>query len=176
METYGGNPDPYKSSSIGGDTPGFSVYKMKLAKIDNEIRVREEELVEGEYLDVGFLLYRVRFDFFEKEDDSSIIRSTIEYELAEESVIYASLVSINSIAIIAEVAGKHLTEDSGGGEVSIRIIGAAEQEHLRSELAMGQGEAMGQLGRGLRHIVAFIGIRREFAAREFRWGGVEWRG
>ncbi|XXG56975.1 hypothetical protein AAC387_Pa03g4258 [Persea americana] len=98
------------TEDVGSDTPGFSVYKMKLTKIDNKNRVREE-LVEGEYLDVGFLLYRVRFDFFEKDDYSSIIRSTIEYELAEESVIYASLVSINSITIIAEVAGKHLTEE-----------------------------------------------------------------
>ena len=73
--------------------------------------MREEEPVEGEYLDVGFLLYQVRFKILEKDDDSSIIRTTIEYELAEESVIYASLISINSLAIIAEVAGKHLTEE-----------------------------------------------------------------
>ncbi|KAJ8626029.1 hypothetical protein MRB53_019336 [Persea americana] len=111
MEGNGGVGTLVSLTWFHPDTPGFSVYKTKLTKIDNENRVREEELVEGEYLDVGFLLYRVRFEILEKDDDLSIIRSTIEYELAEECVMYASLVSINSLAIIAEVAGKHLTEE-----------------------------------------------------------------
>ncbi|KAJ8633087.1 hypothetical protein MRB53_026423 [Persea americana] len=65
---------------------------------------------------------------------------------------------------------------SGGGEVSIRIIGAAEQEHLRSGLAMGQGEQWGNWEGGCVIVAAFIGIRREVAKWEFIWGGGEWRG
>lgn len=91
--------------------PAFAVYKEKFTKIEHENRLKETEVVEGGFLDLGFLLYRVRLQVLEKDSDSSIIQSTIEYELAEESAANVSLVSTDSLAAIAEVIGNHLAEE-----------------------------------------------------------------
>lgn len=90
---------------------GFSGYKEKFTKVDNEKHVKEVEMVEGGFLDMGFLLYRVRLEILERDGDSSIIRSTVEYEIAEESAAYASLITTDMLAIIAEVVGKHIAEE-----------------------------------------------------------------
>ncbi|RWR89693.1 Bet v I domain-containing protein [Cinnamomum micranthum f. kanehirae] len=91
--------------------PAFAVYKEKFTKIDHENRVKETEVVEGGFLDLGFLLYRIRLQVLEKDSDSSIIQSTIEYELAEEAAANVSLVSTDSLVAIAEVIGNHLAEE-----------------------------------------------------------------
>ena len=63
--------------------------------LDHEKRVREVEVVEGGFLDLGFTLYRVRFEVIEVEGNEKqcIIRYTIEYELKEEAVENIALVS-----------------------------------------------------------------------------------
>ncbi|EXB29146.1 S-norcoclaurine synthase [Morus notabilis] len=89
---------------------GLSDYKEKFTKIDNENRVKETEVVEGGYLDLGFTLYRVRFEIIEKDGDSSIVKSTIEYEVKDEFAVNASVVSIDALANIALLAKNHLTK------------------------------------------------------------------
>lgn len=91
-------------------TQGLSDYKEKFTKIDNEKRVKETEVVEGGYLDLGFTLYRVRFEIIEKDINSCIIRSTIEYELKDEFAANASLVSVDALANIARLAVNHLSK------------------------------------------------------------------
>ncbi|KAI5387865.1 norbelladine synthase [Lathyrus oleraceus] len=86
--------------------PGPASYNEKFTKIDNEKRIKEVEVVEGGYLDFGFTLFRVRFEVIEKGEDSSIIKSTIEYEAKEEA--NASLVSIDPLANIVQVAKNYL--------------------------------------------------------------------
>ncbi|QCD88875.1 S-norcoclaurine synthase 2-like [Vigna unguiculata] len=91
--------------------PGPRGYKEKFTKIDNENRIKEAEVVEGGYLELGFTLFRVRFEVKEKGEDSSIIKSIIEYELKEENASNASLVSIQPLATIAELANTYLNKN-----------------------------------------------------------------
>ncbi|KAF5735318.1 S-norcoclaurine synthase [Tripterygium wilfordii] len=86
-------------------------YKEKFTKVDNENRVKETEVVEGGFLELGFTLYRVRFEVIEKGKDSSIIRSTIEYTVKEEAAANASFVSIEPLADIAELVKSHLAKN-----------------------------------------------------------------
>ena len=70
--------------------------------------MKETEVIEGGFLELGFTLYRDRFEVIEKGNDSCIIRSTIEYELKEDAAANASLVSIEPLANVAELAKNHL--------------------------------------------------------------------
>ncbi|GAB2227523.1 hypothetical protein Droror1_Dr00009345 [Drosera rotundifolia] len=87
------------------------IYKEKFTKIDTEKRVKETEVIEGGYLDVGFTLYRVRFEVLTKEGDanSSIVRSTIEYNVKEEFALNAASVTIVPLQELAKLAADHLT-------------------------------------------------------------------
>ena len=69
--------------------------------MDDEKRVKESQVIEGGFLDLGFTLYRVRFEIIEKTQVSSIIKSTIEYHVNEDAAANASLVSIQPFADIA---------------------------------------------------------------------------
>ncbi|KAJ7982655.1 S-norcoclaurine synthase-like [Quillaja saponaria] len=89
---------------------GPTDYKEKFTKIDNENRIKEVETIEGGYLDLGFTLYRIRFEVIEKGSDSSIIKSKIEYELKPEAEANVSLVSIQPYAKIAQLAKKQLDD------------------------------------------------------------------
>ncbi|KAG5547763.1 hypothetical protein RHGRI_013450 [Rhododendron griersonianum] len=72
-------------------------YKEKLTKVDDEKRVKEAEAVEGRYLDVGFTLYRVRFEVCRHIDD-----------LKEDAVANASMVSIQMLVTLMEAATNYL--------------------------------------------------------------------
>lgn len=72
--------------------------------------MKETEVVEGGYLDLGFTLYLVRFEIFEKDNNSSIVKSTIEYEVKDKFAANASVVSIDGLANIALLAKNHLTK------------------------------------------------------------------
>ncbi|KAI8554090.1 hypothetical protein RHMOL_Rhmol05G0070800 [Rhododendron molle] len=50
-------------------------------KVDDEKRVKEAEAAEGRYLDVGFTLYRVRFEVIEKRKELYVTRSAIGNDL-----------------------------------------------------------------------------------------------
>ncbi|PSS32256.1 S-norcoclaurine synthase [Actinidia chinensis var. chinensis] len=93
------------------DTPAFSSYKEKFTKVDDENRVKEAEVIEGGYLDLGFNLYRVRFEIMEKSENSCITRTTIEYDLKEEASANASIVSIHPLVMIMEAAAKKLVNN-----------------------------------------------------------------
>ncbi|XP_054811110.1 norbelladine synthase-like [Prosopis cineraria] len=94
-------------------TPGPAFYKEKFTKIDNENRIKETEVVEGGYLELGFTLFRVRFEVTEKGEDSSIVKSTVEYELKEDALANAPIASnaIQSLASIAQMAKLHLNKN-----------------------------------------------------------------
>ncbi|KAI8032309.1 S-norcoclaurine synthase 2 [Camellia lanceoleosa] len=94
-------------------TPGFSSYKEKFTKVDDEKRVKETEVVEGGYLDFGFSLFRVRLEIIEKGEESCITRSTIEYEVKEDAAAAtnanaSSMVSIQPLVMIMEAASNYL--------------------------------------------------------------------
>ncbi|KAL0452297.1 UNVERIFIED_CONTAM: S-norcoclaurine synthase [Sesamum latifolium] len=94
-------------------TAGPTSYKEKFTVVDDEKRVKEAEVVEGGFLDLGFTLYRVRFEVIEKEGktEECIVRATIEFELKEEAAANAALVSIEPLIAIMQVAADYLTKN-----------------------------------------------------------------
>lgn len=84
--------------------------------MDNESHVKETEVIEGGFLELGFTLYRDRFEVIEKGNDSCIIRSTTEYELKEDAVAHASPVSIEPLANVAKLAKNHLLKNKTAKE------------------------------------------------------------
>ncbi|XP_030532860.1 norbelladine synthase-like [Rhodamnia argentea] len=92
---------------------GFS-YKEKFTKVDNERRVKETEAVEGGFLDMGLSLYRVRFEVVGgDEEESCVIKSTVEYEVADGASFDVSIISVKPFADLAEAAKKQLTTSAG---------------------------------------------------------------
>lgn len=90
---------------------GLKSYKEKFTVVDNEKRVKETEAVEGGFLDMGFTLYRVRFEMIEKNESECVTRSTIEYEVKEEAAVYASLITIKPLVAIMEAADRYLLQN-----------------------------------------------------------------
>ncbi|KAL0403341.1 UNVERIFIED_CONTAM: S-norcoclaurine synthase [Sesamum radiatum] len=94
-------------------TAGPPWYKEKFTVVDDERRVKEAEVVEGGFLDLGFTLYRMRLEVMEKEgkEEECVVRATIEYELKEEAAGSAALVSIEPLIAIMQVAADYLTKN-----------------------------------------------------------------
>ncbi|KAL8095554.1 norbelladine synthase-like [Apium graveolens] len=90
----------------------FPYYKEKYTKVDNETRVKEAEVVEGGYLEIGFNKYLVRFEVIEKDEESCITKATIEYELKEEFTDNASFVSIDPLMAIMNLVVNHVAVKS----------------------------------------------------------------
>ncbi|XP_048559666.1 norbelladine synthase-like [Triticum urartu] len=91
-------------------------YKEKFNVVDDEKYIKEAETVEGGFLDLGFRKYVVRFEVVGKEDGTSVIRSTVEYEVDIEHAKNASLVSTEAVASIAEAITKHIKEQKKSPE------------------------------------------------------------
>ncbi|OMO51102.1 hypothetical protein COLO4_37817 [Corchorus olitorius] len=91
-------------------SPGSGYMIEKFIKNDDEARVKETELVEGGYKDLGFDSYRIRLEIIEKDSESSIIRSSVEYEIDDKLAELASHVNTKPLEIMAETIGKHLSE------------------------------------------------------------------
>ncbi|KAK2977214.1 hypothetical protein RJ640_028419 [Escallonia rubra] len=88
--------------------PVFTSYKEKFTIVDHVKKMKEAEVIEGGYLDLGFNLYRVRFEIIEKSAHSCITRTTIEYDVKEEAAANASYVTIEPLLNIMKIAANHL--------------------------------------------------------------------
>ncbi|KAI5010833.1 hypothetical protein ZWY2020_012970 [Hordeum vulgare] len=84
------------------------ISKEKFIKIDNENYVKEALVVEGGVLDHGFQKCLVRFEIIGQTDETSTIRSTIEYEIDDDKTDNASFVSTSGVAHIAEAITKYI--------------------------------------------------------------------
>ena len=80
--------------------------------------MKELEVLEGGYLDLGLTLFRVRFKVIEKDNDSYIIKSTIEYDVKEEAIANTSYVTTGLVAKIAEVAKNYLIKNKATKNVA----------------------------------------------------------
>ncbi|XP_039122803.1 norbelladine synthase-like [Dioscorea cayenensis subsp. rotundata] len=80
----------------------------KFTKIDDEKRIKEAHIIEGGYLQLGFISYMNRLEIIKKEDAVSVIKSSVVYEVAEEFASNVSLVSTDILAAINETVGKYL--------------------------------------------------------------------
>ncbi|XP_042020969.1 norbelladine synthase-like [Salvia splendens] len=93
---------------------GMKSFKEKFVVVDNEKRVKEVEVVEGGFLDLGFTLYRVRFNVMEVEGNEKqcITRSTIEYELKEEAAANFEIASIKPYIGLMLLCAKYLLRNN----------------------------------------------------------------
>ncbi|KAL8519716.1 hypothetical protein ACS0TY_010593 [Phlomoides rotata] len=97
---------------VPGMMGGLTSYKEKFTVVDDEKRVKEVEVVEGGYLDQGFVLYRVRFEVIEIEgNEECVTRATIEYEVKDEVAENAAFVSILPYVAIMQFAADHLHQN-----------------------------------------------------------------
>lgn len=82
--------------------------------VDDERMVKETEVIEGGYLDLGFTLFRARFEIIDNSQGNSsscITRATIEYDLKEDSAANASFVSIQPLMAIVNAAANYLLKN-----------------------------------------------------------------
>ncbi|OEL13746.1 hypothetical protein BAE44_0025234 [Dichanthelium oligosanthes] len=94
-------------------TPGSEAFKEKFIKVDNENYIKEALVTEGGFLDHGFQKYLVRIEIIGKEEKTSIIRSTIEFEVDREHANNPPVVSTSGWATIAEAITKYIKEQKG---------------------------------------------------------------
>ncbi|XP_042049842.1 norbelladine synthase-like [Salvia splendens] len=94
---------------------GWKSYKEKFTVVDHEKLVKEVDVVEGGFLDLGFTLYRVRFEVIEVEGNEKqcIIRYGIEYELKEEAAANVALVAIQPLITIMQHCVQYLLCNNG---------------------------------------------------------------
>ncbi|KAM0024801.1 putative (S)-norcoclaurine synthase [Helianthus debilis subsp. tardiflorus] len=95
---------------------GFSYCKEKFTKVDNIHMVKETEVMEGGFLDMGFNLYIIRIEIKENSKDgpgsSCLVKLTLEYDVKEEFAANASLVTNRNLLGIMSVANKHLLKSN----------------------------------------------------------------
>ncbi|TVU15942.1 hypothetical protein EJB05_39486 [Eragrostis curvula] len=91
-------------------TPGSETFKEEFIKVDNQNYIKEVIVTEGAFLDRGFQKYLVRIEIIGKEDKTSVIRSTIEYEVNAEHTGNRPVVSTNGLAAISEAITKHIKQ------------------------------------------------------------------
>ncbi|KAL6594334.1 hypothetical protein ACP70R_045412 [Stipagrostis hirtigluma subsp. patula] len=90
--------------------PGLQSYKEKFTKVDNENYIKETQVIEGDILKLGFLSYKIQFKVIGKGPDSSVVRSTIEYEIDDAHPELESMVSTAPLAAIGEAFVKYAKE------------------------------------------------------------------
>jgi len=113
-------------------TPGASYLKERFTKIDDNKRIKETEVFEGGYKDLGFHLYRIRLEIIENGSESTIVRSTIEYDVDDKFAENASLVTTKSLETIAEVVGGYLAEKKATAQSESGISNTHAQEATNS--------------------------------------------
>ncbi|XP_042483241.1 norbelladine synthase-like [Macadamia integrifolia] len=89
---------------------GFDYTIEKYKILDHEKHLKVAEIIEGGPLKLGFSLYRVRNEIIEKDVNSTIIRSSIEYEINEEFAANVSFASTALLDLLANAIGKYLAE------------------------------------------------------------------
>ncbi|KAK8633052.1 hypothetical protein V6N13_013906 [Hibiscus sabdariffa] len=92
-------------------TPGPGYMKEVFTRIDNEQRLKEGEIFEGGLKYAGFEVYRQSLQIIEKDAQSSVIRSTVEYEIDEELQELASLATTKPMETLNEAVGKYLKQN-----------------------------------------------------------------
>ncbi|KAK3035491.1 hypothetical protein RJ639_033950 [Escallonia herrerae] len=92
-------------------TTVFSSYEEMYTKVDDEKMIKEAEVISGGYLDLGFTLYRTRFEIIETSKTSCITKTTIEYDVNEEDVANFTYVSILPMISMMKDIATYLLEN-----------------------------------------------------------------
>lgn len=75
--------------------------------------MKENEVFEGGYCDLGFSKYFIRFEIIEKDEKSCITKATTVYELKEDAdPKLASLVSVDQMMVAMTLAANKVVNKS----------------------------------------------------------------
>lgn len=89
--------------------PGANYTKELYTKIDEEKRVKEVEVIEGGYKELGFDLYRIRMEIIERDAKTSVVRSTVEFEIDDKLANVAlSSLKLEYFGLVAETVAEYL--------------------------------------------------------------------
>ncbi|KAM7269515.1 hypothetical protein ACFE04_025012 [Oxalis oulophora] len=94
-------------------TPGPSYMKEKIIKVDHGTRIKESEVIEGGYKDLGFKFVGSRVEILEKDSKSCIVRWSLVYEVDDKLSDLPSKLSIKPLEIIMGSIAKHLGDGKG---------------------------------------------------------------
>ena len=82
--------------------PGLESYTERVTKVDNENYIKEAESIDGDILKLGFLYYMIRCEIVGRGPTSSVIISTIEYEIDDGHPELEAMVSTAILTATAE--------------------------------------------------------------------------
>ncbi|KAG9457116.1 hypothetical protein H6P81_001624 [Aristolochia fimbriata] len=91
-------------------TPGVRHYQEKFIVVDDATRVKTADAIQGGYHELGFALYRVTFQILDKDADSCIVKSTIDYEIDDDKASNASFVSTAVLDILGRAVEQHIAQ------------------------------------------------------------------
>lgn len=92
----------------GTPPPGYVIEKF--TRIDDKLRLKEAEIIEGVFHELGFLLYRVTLELIEDGAESTILKSIIEYKVKDEFASNAAFVTTASLETMAKAVEKYLIQ------------------------------------------------------------------
>ncbi|KAK3035495.1 hypothetical protein RJ639_033954 [Escallonia herrerae] len=98
--------------TLPAGTTVFSSYEEMYTKVDDEKMIKEAEVISGGYFDLGFTLYRTRFEIIETSKTSCIPKTTIEYDVNEEEVANFTYVSILPMISMMKDIATYLLENT----------------------------------------------------------------
>ncbi|XP_052180318.1 norbelladine synthase-like [Diospyros lotus] len=109
VEGNGGPGTVLKVTFKPGKAPAnITYFKEKFTVVDNEKRMRQTDVCEGGYLDLGFNYFRVRLEVKEKSADCCVLAITLEYDVKEECAANAELVSIQPFVKALDFTAEYL--------------------------------------------------------------------
>ncbi|KAL8242121.1 hypothetical protein R6Q59_012423 [Mikania micrantha] len=89
----------------------FTRYKERFTKIDHENKVREVEIIDGWYLDLGFKAFKLTLELIDnQQEDACTAKLTIEYEANEEvaKAFGTNLITNSPFMSLIEALNRHI--------------------------------------------------------------------
>ena len=93
--------------SFWGKSGTKELYRM----IDDEKRITEVEVIEGGVKDLGFDYFLIRVEIIEKDPQTTIVRSTVDYEIYDKLAHKVSLVKMEYFQTSIEAIAKYLNTE-----------------------------------------------------------------
>ncbi|ESR56493.1 hypothetical protein CICLE_v10023642mg, partial [Citrus x clementina] len=90
-----------------GKSDTKELYRM----IDDEKRIIEVEVIEGGLKDLGFDYLLIRAEIIEKDPQTTIVRSTVDYEIDDKLAHKVSLIKMECFQTAIEAIAKYLNTE-----------------------------------------------------------------
>ncbi|XP_009628155.1 norbelladine synthase-like [Nicotiana tabacum] len=93
-------------------TPGIPYFKERLNIVDNEKRYKQSEVIEGGYVDLGYIFYGIRFEVIEKDENSCITKFTVSYEVEDVKLANHAFTMVEPLQTVIKSAKTYLITNS----------------------------------------------------------------